>query len=80
MVDTASVFVNDLKSACSNSRAPVGVLSQDEVKGARLKQTIINLESRSKKTGRRPGSSATQYFPAGLFQKEEIGELDVAQN
>jgi phospholipid/cholesterol/gamma-HCH transport system substrate-binding protein len=49
VTDTASVLMNDLRAAGSNSKTPAGVLLHDEEAGQQLKNTIRNLESGSKK-------------------------------
>lgn len=49
VADTASVFINDLKTAARDPKSPVGVLLHDPEAGASLKATLKNLETGSKK-------------------------------
>ncbi len=49
MADTATAFIANLKQAGTNPNSTVGVLLRDEASGARLKETIKNIESSSKK-------------------------------
>jgi len=49
VADTAAILISNLKNASQNSKSPVGVLLHDEKTGDNLKNTIINLESSSKK-------------------------------
>jgi phospholipid/cholesterol/gamma-HCH transport system substrate-binding protein len=49
IADTATVFIADLKKAGNNRNSTIGVLLHDKASGDRLKETIINLESSSKK-------------------------------
>jgi phospholipid/cholesterol/gamma-HCH transport system substrate-binding protein len=44
VADTASVLINHLKEAESNTKTPIGTLLHDEETGADLRQTIKNLE------------------------------------
>jgi phospholipid/cholesterol/gamma-HCH transport system substrate-binding protein len=45
MVDTAAVFMNNLKEISGNPNTPVGVFLQNEQSGTQIKQVIDNLES-----------------------------------
>lgn len=49
MTDSASAMVNELKAAAGNTKTPAGVLLHDEEAGAKLKETLSNLSSGSKK-------------------------------
>jgi phospholipid/cholesterol/gamma-HCH transport system substrate-binding protein len=49
IADMASVFISNLEQAGSNPNSPIGILLNDEESGERLKGTIVNLESSSKK-------------------------------
>jgi phospholipid/cholesterol/gamma-HCH transport system substrate-binding protein len=48
-VDTASIFIADLKNASKDIKSPVGVLLHDQKAGSDLKITLQNLESGSGK-------------------------------
>ncbi len=49
IADTSSALVSNLKSAANNPNSSIGVLLHDKQSGDRLKETIKNLESSSKK-------------------------------
>jgi phospholipid/cholesterol/gamma-HCH transport system substrate-binding protein len=49
LIDSASAFVSSVKESANSTNAPLGLLLNDAETGTHIKQTIINLESGSKK-------------------------------
>jgi len=69
--DTAAVFVNQLKTAGSNPNTAIGVLMHDEESGARIKQTIKNLESGSQKLDEDLKAIQSNFLLRGYFKQLE---------
>jgi phospholipid/cholesterol/gamma-HCH transport system substrate-binding protein len=70
IADTASLFVSNLNKAGSNPNSPIGVLIHDENSGTRIKGTIRNLESSSKKLDEDLEAAQHNVLLRGFFRKK----------
>ena len=71
MADSASALVADLKKVASNPNSTIGVLLRNEETGARIKETIKNLESSSQKLDEDLKAAQSNFLLRRYFKKQE---------
>ena len=71
VIDTATLFMINLKNSTSNSNAPIGILLNDKEAGTHLKATIKNLESSSIKLNDDLEAAQHNFLLRGFFKKKE---------
>lgn len=71
IADSTASFIADIKNASMNPNTAVGALFHDEKTGARLKETIKNMESSSKKLDEDLEALQHNFLLRGFFKKKE---------
>ncbi len=80
VIDTANIFVSNIKQAASNPKNAVGVLLHDEQTGTSLKTTILNLQSSSEKLDKNLEAIQHNFLLRGYFKKEAKKEAKKKNN
>jgi len=70
IADTATVFIENLKKASTNTKSPIGVLLHDEQSATSLKTTISNLESSSVKLDQNLEALQHSFLLKKYFKKK----------
>jgi len=70
IADTATVFIDNLKKASTNTKSPIGVLLYNEQSGNSLKTIISTLETSSVKLDQDLESLQHSFLLKGFFKKK----------
>lgn len=76
MADNANDFIANLNEASSNPNSSIGVLLHDAESGARIKQTIKNLETSSQKLDEDLEAVQHNFLLRGFFRKKEKAKTE----
>ncbi|MFA5971350.1 MAG: MlaD family protein [Lentimicrobiaceae bacterium] len=79
IADTATAFIADLKQAGTNPNTSIGILLRDEESGARIKQTIKNLEASSQKLDEDLKAAQSNFLLKGYFKKKTKEDAKVSE-
>lgn len=80
IVDTANVFMANLKQVITNPNTPIGVLLHDKESGTRIKETIKNLESSSLKLDQDLEAAQHNFLLRGFFKDKAKSSKKATSN